>query len=69
MGSLDDGDESLGPSEVARALGVSPKTVSRWAESGWLASFTTVGGHRRFGRKYIEELAEQRTRGKKDERG
>ena len=67
MGSLDDGDESLGPSEVARALGVSPKTVSRWAESGWLASFTTLAGHRRFRRRYIEDLVEERTR-KKDER-
>ena len=67
MGSLDDGDESLGPSEVARVLGVTPKTVSRWAESGWLTGFITLSGHRRFRREYIEELAEQRTR-KKDER-
>lgn len=36
------------PAEVARAFHVDPKTVSRWANKGWLASFRTPGGHRRF---------------------
>jgi excisionase family DNA binding protein len=42
-----DDDEVLGPSEVARLLGVHPKTVTRWCYDG-LPSFRTVGGHRRF---------------------
>jgi excisionase family DNA binding protein len=36
------------PSEVADMFGVDPKTVTRWAASGQLASIRTLGGHRRF---------------------
>ena len=36
------------PAEVAALFGVSPKTVSRWAEDGKLPSIRTRGGHRRF---------------------
>ena len=42
--------------EVARMLGVSPNTVSRWAREGRLAFQMTLGGHRRFDRALIEEL-------------
>ena len=33
------------PSEVAEVLQVSPKTVTRWAKEGKLASRRTLGGH------------------------
>jgi excisionase family DNA binding protein len=47
------------PSEVAEVLQVSPKTVTRWAKEGKLASRRTLGGHRRYARTDIESLAEQ----------
>src|SRR5215207_2941058 len=47
------------PSEVAEVLQVSPKTVTRWAKEGKLASRRTLGGHRRYARADIESLAER----------
>lgn len=38
----------LTPGQVARLLGVSPKTVYRWATSGRIPCVVTLGGHRRF---------------------
>jgi excisionase family DNA binding protein len=40
-------------------LQVSPKTVTRWAKEGKLASRRTLGGHRRYARADIESLAER----------
>jgi excisionase family DNA binding protein len=42
--------------EVARLLGVSPNTVSRWAREGRLPCQMTLGGHRRFDRAVVEEI-------------
>lgn len=42
--------------EVARLLGVSPNTVSRWAREGRLTCQMTLGGHRRFDSRVIEQL-------------
>jgi excisionase family DNA binding protein len=47
------------PSDVAEVLQVSPKTVTRWAKEGKLASRRTLGGHRRYARADIESLAER----------
>ncbi|MDP8936232.1 MAG: helix-turn-helix domain-containing protein [Actinomycetota bacterium] len=47
----------LAPGDVARVLHVSPKTVSRWASQGWLPCLVTLGGHRRFRREDVEEVA------------
>jgi excisionase family DNA binding protein len=44
----EDEDPLLRPDEVARKFRVDPKTVSRWAIGGRLASIKTPGGHRRF---------------------
>ena len=38
----------LTPGQAARILGVSPKTVNRWANEGRLPCAVTLGGHRRF---------------------
>ena len=38
----------LTPSEVAALFRVDPKTVTRWAAAGRIASLRTPGGHRRF---------------------
>ena len=45
-------------SGVAALLHVSPKTVTRWAKEGKLPFQRTLGGHRRFDPKVIEELVE-----------
>jgi excisionase family DNA binding protein len=42
--------------EVARILGVSPNTVSRWAREGRLPCQMTLGGHRRFDRVIVEDI-------------
>jgi excisionase family DNA binding protein len=49
--------EYLTRAGVARLLGVSPNTVSRWAREGKLGCQKTLGGHRRFERRVIEELS------------
>src|SRR5689334_939559 len=53
----DRGDDYLmTPSEVGDMFRVDPKTVTRWANSGLLASVRTLGGHRRFWRSDVERL-------------
>ena len=49
--------------EVARLLGVSPKTVARWSSEGKLPCSKTLGGHRRYDGKVIAALVEHLTRG------
>ncbi len=36
------------PSEVAALFRVDPRTVTKWADRGWLPCFRTPAGHRRF---------------------
>lgn len=43
--------------EVADRLKVSPKTVARWAKAGFLPYLSTLGGHRRFPRSAVDEVA------------
>lgn len=40
-------------------LGVSPKTVVRWAAERRIPSLVTLGGHRRFKREEIEHLLQR----------
>jgi len=49
--------------DVARLLGVSPNTVTRWAREGRLPSQVTLGGHHRFDRMVIEDLRDRLARG------
>jgi len=53
-------------SEVARILGVSPNTVTRWAREGRLPSQVTLGGHHRFLRSVVERLKKESYRGSGD---
>jgi excisionase family DNA binding protein len=46
------------PGMVAELFHVNPKTVSRWARDGKLASFKTAGGHRRFKEADVKALLE-----------
>jgi len=50
------GTQFLTRSEVAKLLGVSPNTVTRWAREGRLPSQVTLGGHHRFDRELVEQL-------------
>lgn len=54
----DKDDRLMKPGEVAVLLGVSPKTVTRWANAGLLPSLRTLGGHRRFRESEIQDLIE-----------
>ncbi len=49
----------LTPSQAARILHVSPKTVDRWADQGRIPCVVTLGGHRRFRREDILAVADQ----------
>lgn len=49
-------DRLLTPGEVASMFRVEPKTVTRWAASGRLASIRTPGGHRRFRESDVRAL-------------
>jgi len=53
----------LNRANVARLLGVSPNTVTRWAREGRLPSQVTLGGHHRFVRSVIEEIRGRLSRG------
>jgi excisionase family DNA binding protein len=50
---------SLGP--ASRLLGVDPDTLRRWADDGRIEAFVTPGGHRRFDRRSVEQLAAARS--------
>ena len=46
----------LTPGEVAARFRVDPKTVTRWANAGKLTAVRTLGGHRRYRRREVDEL-------------
>ena len=66
MESPEEEDEYVGPHDVASILGMSARTVIRWADNGWLSDSIMRGGNHRFRRKDVEALAEQ-MKGQKDE--
>ena len=49
-------DEFLTVAEAARRLQVSPTTVRNWAADGRLPEHRTLGGHRRFRARDVDEL-------------
>jgi excisionase family DNA binding protein len=48
----------LSTSQAASALGVSLGTIRRWADMGYLESYRTPGGQRRFSHEQIEQFLE-----------
>jgi excisionase family DNA binding protein len=48
----------LSTSQAASALGVSLGTIRRWADMGYLESYRTPGGQRRFSVAQIEQFLE-----------
>lgn len=57
MAHVDAHDSDLAPGQAARILGVSPKTVDRWANDGRIPCLVTLGGHRRFRADVIAAVA------------
>lgn len=51
-------DALLTPGEVARLFKVNPKTVTRWAKTGKIASIKTPGGHKRFRKSDVAKFLE-----------
>lgn len=46
----------LSTSQAAHALGVSLGTIRRWSDMGYLESYRTPGGQRRFSNEQIEQF-------------
>jgi excisionase family DNA binding protein len=46
----------LSTSQAAQALGVSLGTIRRWSDMGYLESYRTPGGQRRFSHEQIEHF-------------
>lgn len=52
-------DELLGLGEAARRVKVTPETLRRWADKGFVTVYKTPAGTRRFRATDIAELARQ----------
>jgi excisionase family DNA binding protein len=46
----------LSTSQAAHALGVSLGTIRRWSDMGYLKSYRTQGGQRRFSQEQISQF-------------
>lgn len=46
----------LSTSQAAQALGVSLGTIRRWSDMGYLQSYRTPGGQRRFSQEQIDKF-------------
>jgi len=46
----------LSISQAAQELGVSLGTIRRWSDMGYLESYRTPGGQRRFSQTHIEQF-------------
>ena len=46
----------LSTSQAAQALGVSLGTIRRWSDMGYLQSYRTPGGQRRFSQEQIDRF-------------
>jgi excisionase family DNA binding protein len=53
----------LSTSQAAQALGVSLGTIRRWSDMGYLESYRTPGGQRRFSAEQIEHFIDSLQRG------
>lgn len=52
-------------SQAAHELGVSLGTIRRWSDMGYLESYRTPGGQRRFSREHIDRFVESLAQGKR----
>jgi excisionase family DNA binding protein len=56
MNQINGSPLGLSTSQAAQALGVSLGTIRRWSDMGYLQSYRTPGGQRRFSRDQIEKF-------------
>ena len=46
--------------QAAKLLGVSPQTVQKWVDAGYLPAWKTVGGHRRLDAEAVDRMVASR---------
>lgn len=63
MEQTDSSPLGLSTSQAAHALGVSLGTIRRWSDMGYLESYRTPGGQRRFSREQIDQFIDSLQRG------
>ena len=63
MDTLDKSPLGLSTSQAAHALGVSLGTIRRWSDMGYLESYRTPGGQRRFSHEQIQQFIGSMQRG------
>ena len=63
MEPLNQSPLGLSTSQAAKALGVSLGTIRRWSDMGYLESYRTPGGQRRFSAEQIEHFLARLQRG------
>ncbi len=63
MDSVSRSPLGLSTSQAAHALGVSLGTIRRWSDMGYLESYRTPGGQRRFSAEQIEQFLIRLQRG------
>lgn len=63
MTYADEVEPLLTPGEVAQMFRVDSKTVTRWAQRGWIGAVRTLGGHRRYRESEVLELYRRNTSG------
>ncbi len=56
MKQLNGSPLGLSTSQAAQALGVSLGTIRRWSDMGYLHSYRTPGGQRRFSQEQIDRF-------------
>ena len=53
-------------SQAAQELGVSLGTIRRWSDMGYLESYRTPGGQRRFSQEHIDRFVDSLQHGKRE---
>jgi excisionase family DNA binding protein len=69
MQSINASPLGLSTSQAATALGVSLGTIRRWSDMGYLESYRTPGGQRRFSREQIDHFIESLSTGNRQVQG
>lgn len=53
-------NHTITTAQAAKLLGVSPQTVQKWVDAGYLPAWKTVGGHRRLDAAAVERMVASR---------